>query len=64
MIRIAESFKRLTRSNPEYSAPIHPPNILTMAKKIANLSGVNFKNHQKSSSTGPINPISQFLKPK
>jgi DENN (AEX-3) domain len=38
MLRIAQSYKRLTVSDPEFYAPIHPPNLLTLAENIANIS--------------------------
>lgn len=43
MIRIAQSYKRLTRSNPEFSAPHKPPNIFTLAEKIANISDISIR---------------------
>lgn len=62
MIRIAQSYKRLTRSSPEFYAPNSPPNIMTLAEKLANISDPSTKpissfNPKKKNIIGKFNHL-------
>ncbi len=65
MIRIAQSYKRLTRSNPEFSTPSYPPEIMSMvAEKMMSvaLASIQSKSEHEIKTLTPreIQPIGRF----
>lgn len=62
MLRIAQSYKRLTRSDPEFYAPDQPPNLFTLAENIANISisSINPLENLQITESVVINVIGKF----